>query len=93
MLVKEKQSIGMLLERDRKKSEVSSSRVGLEINGLNYNNNGGTLKNDQSSSGGQKELKLPKVQNRYNNIISLGQKNKEKNMYKQNSLRNHKIYE
>ncbi len=93
MLVKEKQSIGMLLQRDRKKSEVSSSRIGLEINGLNYNTGGGTIKNQQNTSGGQKELKLPKVQNRYTNIIGLGQKSKERNIYKQNSLRNHKIYE
>lgn len=91
MLVKEKQSFALLVERERKKSEITSSRTGLEVNGLNYNNER-TFKNEQTSSGGQKELKLPKVQNRYNNGNSLGQKNKEKNIYKQNSLRNHKIY-
>lgn len=44
MLIKEKQSIGMLVERERKKSEVSSSRIGLEINGVNYST-GGNYKN------------------------------------------------
>jgi hypothetical protein len=75
MLAKEKQSFALLVERERKKSEITSSRSGLEVNGLNYNNEK-TLKNEQASSGGQKELKLPKVQNRYNNGISLGHKNK-----------------
>lgn len=38
MLVKEKQSFALLVERERKKSEITSSRTGLEVNGLNYNN-------------------------------------------------------
>lgn len=84
----------MLLERERKKSEVSSSRIGLEINGVNYSTGGGSLKAEQNNTSiNQKELKLPKVQNRYTNIIGLGQKNKDRQIYKQNSLRNHKIYE
>lgn len=63
-----------LANRDRKKSEMGYSRSGLEINGLN-------CKLDEI-----KELKLPKVQNRYN-------RGKEKGVkHNQNSLRCYKIF-
>jgi hypothetical protein len=58
--------------RDRKKSEVGSSRSGHEVVGLNYN------RLDDS-----KELKLPRVQHRY-------QKARDK-LNKQGSLKAHKI--
>ena len=83
-MLKDKQSINMI-SRERKKSEMGVERereknkIGLEINALNY-------KNSANNVGELKELKLPRVQNRYNN------KCKER-IYKQNSLRSHKIYE
>jgi hypothetical protein len=56
--------------RERKKSEIASSRSGLEINGIIYDS---------------KELKLPKVQNRY-------QKAKDR-ISKQSSIKSHKPIE
>ena len=58
VMLKEKHSVNMLT-RDRKKSEMAidrSNRAGLEINSKSTNHNAGEIK----------ELKLPKVQNRYN---------------------------
>jgi hypothetical protein len=65
-----KEKVNMML-RDRKKSEVGSSRSGLSINGQNY-------RIDDS-----KELKLPRVQHRY-------QKARDK-LSKQSSLKAHKL--
>lgn len=85
LLMKEKHSINML-SRDRKKSEMGAvDRTqkllkGLEMHNLNSNN-----KNSNNNLVELKELKLPKVQNRYNKI--------RQRMYKQNSLRTHKVYE
>jgi len=68
-----------LVTRDRKKSEASYSRGGLlEVNGLN------------SKLEEIKELKLPKVQNRYNNNRV---KEKAATKLHQNSLRCYKIFE
>ena len=53
---------------------------GLEINNLNANS-----KNSNANLVELKQLKLPKVQNRNNKI--------KERMYKQNSLRTHKMYE
>ena len=69
--VSSKDKVSIMI-RDRKKSEVgTSSRSGLEINALN-------CKLDDS-----KELKLPRVQHRY-------QKAKDR-LSKQGSLKAHKI--
>jgi hypothetical protein len=63
-----------VLNRDRKKSEVGYSRAGLDSNHLN------------SKLEEIKQLKLPKVQSRYNR--------KEKGpKHNQNSLRCYKIFE
>jgi hypothetical protein len=64
-----------LVNRDRKKSEMGYSRSGLEPTALNN-------KLDEI-----KELKLPKVQNRYNRTKEKGVK------HNQNSLRCYKIFE
>lgn len=69
-----------MLSRDRKKSEVMidrSSRAGLEANSVN-------AKSNINNAPELKELKLPKVQNRYNKV--------RERIYKQNSLRTHKVY-
>jgi hypothetical protein len=63
-----------IANRDRKKSEVAYSRSGLDSNGLN------------SKLEEIKQLKLPKVQSRYNRKDK-GLKNN------QNSIRCYKIYE
>lgn len=67
-----------MLNRDRKKSEMGidrGNRLGIE-SGIN--------RSSTNNAPDIKELKLPKVQNRYN-------KAKER-LYKQKSLRSHKIY-
>ena len=66
-----------LVNRDRKKSEMGYSRSGLDPNP-----NPLTGKLDEI-----KELKLPKVQNRYNRTKEKGVK------HNQNSLRCYKIFE
>ena len=70
-----------MLTRDRKKSEMGIdrvSRIGAELNHQNNRSSG-------NNAPELKELKLPKVQNRYNKV--------KERLYKQKSLRTHKIYE